>query len=90
MLEIVYTTQFKRDYKLAQKRGADVEELFKVIEMLQNQEPLPPEKKDHILHGNYKGYRECHVRPDLLLIYKIKDKELELVLFRTGTHSDLY
>jgi len=90
MLEIVYTTQFKRDYKLAQKRGVDVEELFKVIGMLQKQEHLPPEKKDHILRGNYKGYRECHVRPDLLLIYKIKDKELELVLFRTGTHSDLY
>ena len=90
MLEIVYTTQFKKDYKLAQKRGVDVEELFKVIEMLQKQEPLPPEKKDHILHGNYKGYREYHVRPDLLLIYKVKNKELELVLFRTGTHSDLY
>ena len=90
MLEIVYTTQFKRDYKLAQKRGVDVEELFKVIGMLQKQEHLPPEKKDQVLHGNYKGYRECHVRPDLLLIYKIKDKELELVLFRTGTHSDLY
>ena len=90
MLEIVYTTQFKRDYKFAQKRGVDVEELFKVIEMLQKQEHLPPEKKDHILHGNYKGYRECHVRPDLLLIYKIKDKELELVLFRTGAHSVLY
>ena len=90
MLKIVYTTQFKKDYKLAQKRGVDVEELFKVIAMLQKQEHLPPEKKDHILHGNYKGYRECHVRPDLLLIYKIKDKELELVLFRTGTHSDLY
>ena len=90
MLEIVYTTQFKRDYKLAQKRGVDVEELFKVIEMLQKQEHLPPEKKDHVLHGNYRGYRGCHVRPDLLLIYKIKDKELELVLFRTGTHSGLY
>ena len=90
MLEIVYTTQFKKDYKLAQKRGVDVEELFKVIEMLQKQEHLPPEKKDHLLHGNYKGYRECHVRPDLLLIYKVNNKELELLLFRSGTHSDLY
>ena len=67
MLEIVYTTQFKKDYKLAQKRGVDVEELFKVIEMLQKQEPLPPEKKDHILHGNYKGYREYHVSSGLAL-----------------------
>lgn len=58
--------------------------------MLQNQQVLPEEKKDHPLVGNYKGYRECHVRPDLPLIYKIKEKELELLLFRTGTHSDLY
>ena len=90
MLKIVYTTQFKKDYKLAQKRGVDVEELFKVIELLQKQKPLPPEKIDHLLHGNYKGYRECHVRPDLLLIYKVNNKELELLLFRSGTHSDLY
>ena len=90
MLKIVYTTQFKKDYKLAQKRGVDVEELFKVIDLLQKQKPLPPEKKDHLLHGNYKGYRECHVRPDLLLIYKVNNKELELLLFRSGTHSDLY
>ena len=90
MLKIVYTTQFKKDYKLAQKRGVDVEELFKVIELLQKQKPLPPEKKDHLLHGNYKGYIECHVRPDLLLIYKVNNKELELLLFRSGTYSDLY
>ncbi|QNL98311.1 type II toxin-antitoxin system YafQ family toxin [Treponema sp. Marseille-Q4132] len=90
MLDLVYTTQFKKDYKLAQKRDVDIDELFKVIGMLQKQEPLPEEKRDHFLVGNYKGYRECHVRPDLLLIYKIKEKELELLLFRTGTHSDLY
>lgn len=90
MLDLVYTTQFKKDYKLAQKRDVDIDELFKVIGMLQKQEPLPEEKRDHPLVGNYKGYRECHVRPDLLLIYKIKEKELELLLFRTGTHSDLY
>lgn len=90
MLELVYTTQFKKDYKLAQKRHVDIEELFKVIAMLQNQQVLPEEKKDHALVGNYKGYRECHVRSDLLLIYKVREKQLELILFRTGTHSDLY
>ena len=89
MLDLVYTSQFKKDYKLAQKRHVDIDELFKVISMLQKQEPLPEEKRDHSLVGNYKGYRECHVRPDLLLIYKIKKKELELLLFRIGTHSDL-
>nr|WP_314994377.1 type II toxin-antitoxin system YafQ family toxin [uncultured Treponema sp.] len=90
MLDLVYTSQFKKDYKLAQKRHVDIDELFKVISMLQKQEPLPEEKRDHSLVGNYKGYRECHVRPDLLLIYTIKKKELELLLFRIGTHSDLY
>ena len=90
MLDLVYTSQFKKDYKLAQKRHVDIDELFKVISMLQKQESLPEEKRDHSLVGNYKGYRECHVRPDLLLIYKIKKKELELLLFRIGTHSDLY
>ena len=90
MLDLVYTSQFKKDYKLAQKRHVDIDELFKVISMLQKQEPLPEEKRDHSLVGNYKGYRECHVRPDLLLIYKIKKEELELLLFRIGTHSDLY
>ena len=67
MLDLVYTSQFKKDYKLAQKRHVDIDELFKVISMLQKQEPLPEEKRDHSLVGNYKGYRECHVRPDLLL-----------------------
>lgn len=90
MLDLVYTSQFKKDYKLAQKRHVDIDELFKVISMLQKQELLPEEKRDHSLVGNYKGYRECHVRPDLLLIYKVKKKELELLLFRIGTHSDLY
>ena len=90
MLDLVYTSQFKKDYKLAQKRHVDIDELFKVISMLQKQESLPEEKRDHSLVGNYKGYRECHVRPDLLLIYTIKKKELELLLFRIGTHSDLY
>jgi len=64
--------------------------LFKVIELLQKQKPLPPEKKDHLLHGNYKGYRECHILPDFLLIYKVNNKTLELLLCRSGTHSDLY
>lgn len=90
MLNLVYTTQFKKDYKLAQKRHVDIDELFKVIGMLQKQELLPEEKRDHLLAGNYKGYRGCHVCPDLLLIYKTKEKDLELLLFRTETHSDLY
>lgn len=90
MLKIVYTTQFKKDYKLAIKRHENIEELFNVIETLQRREKLPPEKKDHSLSGNYKGYRECHIRADFLLIYKVNAEILELVLFRTGSHSDLF
>jgi len=90
MLKIVYTTQFKKDYKLAIKRHENIEELFNVIEILQRREKLPPEKKDHSLAGNYKGYRECHIRADFLLIYKVNAEILELVLFRTGSHSDLF
>ena len=90
MLKIVYTTQFKKDYRLAIKRHENIEELFNVIEILQRREKLPPEKKDHSLSGNYKGYRECHIRADFLLIYKVNAEVLELILFRTGSHSDLF
>ena len=68
----------------------DIEELFKVIELLKNQQPLPPEKRDHALTGDYSGYRECHVHPDFLLVYKVVDSQLQLYLYRTGTHSDLF
>ena len=90
MLKLVYTTQFKRDYKLAVKRKSDIDELFYVIDMLQRRQPLPEEKKDHQLLGKYKGYRECHVTADFLLIYRIKANELELILYRTGSHADLF
>ena len=90
MLKLVFTTQFKKDYKLAVKRHEDLDELFKVIGEIQKQEPLPADKNDHLLSGNYKGYRECHIHPDVLLIYKIREKQLELVLYRTGSHSDLF
>ncbi|MCQ2574254.1 MAG: type II toxin-antitoxin system YafQ family toxin [Treponema sp.] len=90
MLEVFYSNQFKKDYKKAVKRHCDVEELFKVIELLKNQQPLPPEKRDHSLSGDYSGYRECHVHPDFLLVYKIVDSQLQLYLYRTGTHSDLF
>ena len=72
MLDLVYTSQFKKDYKLAQNRYVDIDELFKVISVLKKQAPLPEEKREHSLVGNYNGYSECHVRPELLLIYKIK------------------
>ncbi len=90
MLNVFFSNQFKRDYKKAVKRRCDTDELFKVIELLKNQQPLPPEKRDQALTGDYSGYRKCHVHPDFLLVYKVVDSQLQLYLYRTGTHSDLF
>ena len=81
---------FKKDYKTALKRGYDITLLLEVIEILANGETLPEKYKDHALKGKYSGYRECHITPDWLLIYKIEDNLLILALTRTGTHSDLF
>lgn len=90
MLEIVLSNQFKKDLKLANKRGLNLELLNEVVTKLANQEELPQSNKDHELSGNYKGFRECHIKPDWLLIYKIHNDELILFLTRTGSHSDLF
>ena len=89
-LDIIPSKQFEKDMKLAKKRGLKFDLLEEVIEMLALQKTLPINKHDHALSGKYKGFRECHVQPDLLLIYKIDKNELYLFLFRTGTHSDLF
>lgn len=88
--EIQRTSQFKKDYKLAIKRGCDINKLQKVVMILASGEPLPEEYRDHPLRGNYSGYRECHIEPDWLLVYKITENVLVLTLYRTGTHSDLF
>ncbi|WP_418746791.1 type II toxin-antitoxin system YafQ family toxin [Frisingicoccus sp.] len=84
------TTQFKKDYKLAIKRGFKINLLENVIAALAMGEPLPEKCKDHALTGNWAGHRECHILPDWLLIYRIEDDVLVLTLARTGTHSDLF
>jgi len=89
-LEIVPSNQFKKDLKLAQKRGLDLSKLSLVISSLANGDPLDPKFKDHQLIGDYLGFRECHVAPDWLLIYKIDNGKLLLFLARTGSHSDLF
>lgn len=90
MLEIVISNQFKKDLKLAQKRGFKLDKLQKVINTLATKQVLGNTYKDHSLSGNYKGFHECHVEPDWLLIYRIDNDILSLFLFRTGTHSDLF
>ncbi|MBO4512670.1 MAG: type II toxin-antitoxin system YafQ family toxin [Victivallales bacterium] len=88
--EVKFTSQFKKDYKLAIKRGRDISILEKIIEMLADGQTLPEEYNDHQLIGNFKGCRECHIAPDWLLIYKLFEDVLVLELSRTGTHSDLF
>ncbi len=92
MLKVEYTGQFKRDYKLAIKRGFSPDDLSQVVSILVKEEPLPLRYKDHLLENSrdYKNVRECHIKPDWLLIYKVYDDRLILELIRTGTHSDLF
>ncbi len=87
---VKFTTQFKKDYKLAMKRGLKINLLEDVIAALAMGEPLPEKNKDHALTGNWVGHRECHILPDWLLIYRIEDDVLVLTLARTGTHSGLF
>ena len=88
--DIVWTTQFKKDYKLALKRHLEIERLDDIIRCLSRGETLPEKNKDHALTGNWVGHRECHILPDWLLVYRIEDDVLVLTLARTGTHSDLF
>ena len=88
MYVLKYSGKIKKDLKLCQKRNFDFSLLEKVLEKLMIPEPLENKNKDHNLSGKYAGFRECHISPDWLLIYRYRDKYLEL--YRTGTHSDLF
>jgi len=89
-LQVIWTSKFKKDYKLAIKRGLNINLLDNAIRMLANNQSLPEDYHDHQLSGNWKGFRECHISPDWLLIYKIEKNILVLTLSRTGSHSDLF
>jgi mRNA interferase YafQ len=86
--EVIRGTQFKRDVKLAQKRGKNMAKLREVILLLMEEKPLPPRYKNHALGGDWKHHRDCHIEPDWLLLYKVDGDDLYLV--RTGTHADLF
>ncbi len=92
MLKPEFTGQFKKDYKLAVKRGCNPKKLEEVILLLCEERPLPQIYQDHALKNsrNYINMRECHIQPDWLLIYQITDGALILKLIRTGSHSDLF
>ena len=87
---VKYTASFKKDYKVLVKRNPDVSKVHEVIEILASGNVLPSKYHDHALSGNYQGARECHIKPDWLLIYSISEGTLVLELLRTGSHSDLF
>ncbi len=82
------TSQFKKDVKRIEKQGKDLDKLREVLETLLDGERLALQYRDHVLVGQYKGTRECHIEPDWLLVYELIENEI--VLIRTGSHSDLF
>lgn len=89
-LKLVATSKFKKDYRKAKKRGLPINELQTVLKRLCAEQPLEDRHRDHALSGNYAGFRECHIRPDWLLVYAIDKGHLVLTAARPGTHSDLF
>ena len=90
MFEVVLSNRFRKDLKLAAKRGLRLDELNAIVNQLAAGQTLPERNSDHALTGDYIGFRECHIRPDWLLVYRVDGDALELFLFRTGTHTDLF
>lgn len=90
MLDIYRSTQFKKDLKKIRKQGKNLLLLQEIVDLLCQSQSLPEKNSDHSLVGNWKGYRECHITPDWLLIYKVEDEVSLLRLMRTGSHSELF
>jgi mRNA interferase YafQ len=88
MLTPVRSGRFKKDVKLAQRRGKDMSKLKAILLLLMEGRALPPECRDHPLKGDWKGFRDLHIEPDWLLLYRIEGDELQLA--RTGSHADLF
>ena len=90
MYQVKFTTAYKKSYKLMKRSGLDTSALDEVVDLLRQGKQLDEKYRDHGLSGNYAGFRECHVKPDWLLIYLIENDILTLTLVDTGTHSDLF
>ncbi|PSU27188.1 type II toxin-antitoxin system YafQ family toxin [Photobacterium phosphoreum] len=89
MYNLEYSTQFKKDFKKITKMPiSDIIEVGNIISKLQRNETLDPKNVDHSLTGNWSGFRDCHIKPDLVLMYRIFDGQLQLA--RIGSHSDLF
>lgn len=88
--DVEFTNKFKKELKIAKKQNKDLNKLYNVIEKLANGETLDIKYRDHELTGKYKGTHECHIEPDWLLVYEIKDEILVLILYRINSHSELF
>ncbi|MDE5565131.1 MAG: type II toxin-antitoxin system YafQ family toxin [Oscillospiraceae bacterium] len=88
--EIKPSSTYKRELRKMAKQHKDMSLLNTIITKLANGEPLPEQNRDHELTGNFKGCRECHIQPNWLLVYEIREGELLLYLLRTGSHSDIF
>ena len=90
MYEVKFTTTYKKSYKLMKKRGLDISALDEAVDFLRQGKKLDEKYHDHALTGNYAGFRECHIKPDWLLVYLLENDILTLTLVDTGTHSDIF
>ena len=90
MYEVKFTAAFKKSYRQMKKRGYDISLLDEVIDQLRQGKKLDEKYRDHGLTGNWSGFRECHVKPDWLLVYLIENDILTLTLVDTGSHADIF
>lgn len=90
MYQVKFTNAYKKAYKLMKKRGLEVALLDEVVDLLRQGKQLDERHRDHALTGNFAGFRECHIRPDWLLIYLVQNDVLTLTLIDTGSHADLF
>ncbi|MDR2921892.1 MAG: type II toxin-antitoxin system YafQ family toxin [Treponema sp.] len=90
MLKPIYPKNFRKQYKLMQKRGMAVDKLLEIMHMIINEQPLPPERSNHPLHGEWEGAFDCHIQGDWVLIYEIDSAAHTVTFHRTGSHSDLF
>jgi len=90
MLKRTFTKAFRRQYKLMKKRGWDISKLREVIDMIVEEQPLPPERCNHPLKGKWKDSLECHIQGDWVLVYGIDEAGHTVIFQRTGSHSDLF
>ena len=90
MYQVKFTTTYKKRYKLMKKRGLDLSLLDEAVDTLRQGKKLNDRYYDHVLTGNFEGFRECHIKPDWLLVYLIENDILTLTLVDTGSHSDIF